>query len=64
MKKYINLQNRNSVEMGDILGDAMGITGSEDINEDEVLSSARFGIVEMEDVLGDTLDEMGYNDDD
>ena len=32
------------------------------LTEDEVLSSARFGITEMEDVLGDTLDEMDNND--
>ncbi len=53
---------RDFTELEDILGDAMDITGSENIDEDEVLSSARFGIAEVEDVLGDTLDEMGYND--
>ncbi len=53
---------RDFTELEDILGDAMDIMGRDDIDEDEVLSSARFGITDMEDMLGDTLDEMGYND--
>ena len=40
----------------------MDMMGRDDIDDDEVLASARFGITEMEDVLGDTLDEMGYGD--
>lgn len=55
---------RDFTELEDMLGDAMDIMGRDDIDEDEVLSSARFGITEMEDVLGGTLDEMGYNDND
>lgn len=44
------------------MGDAMDIFGCDDIDEDEVLGSRKFGITEMEDVLGDTLDEMDDND--
>lgn len=40
----------------------MDVMGCDDIDEDEVLSSSRFGRTEMEDVLGDTLDEMGYDE--
>lgn len=58
------LQNdeRDFMELEDMLGDAMDIMGCDNIDEDEVLGSARFGRTEMEDVLGDTLDEMGYDE--
>lgn len=55
---------RDFTELKDILGDAMDIAEREDIDEYEVLDSARFGTTEMEDVLDDALDEMGYNDND
>lgn len=64
MKKYINLQNRNSVKMENILGDAVSITERGDIDEDEVLNSVRFEIIEMEDVPGDTLNKMSHNNND
>lgn len=55
-------EEKDFTELEDILGDAMDVMGCDDIDEDKVLSSARFGITEMEDVLGDTLDEMDDND--
>lgn len=64
MKKYINLQNRNLVKMENILGDAVNITERGDIDEDEVLNSVRFEIIEMEDVPGDTLNKMSHNNND
>lgn len=64
MKKYINLQNRNSVKMENILGDAVSITERGDIDEDEVLNSVRFEIIEMEDVPGDTLNKMSHSNND
>ncbi len=62
MSRHISTQDSDFTALEDILGDAMDIFGCDDIDEDEVLSSARFGITEMEDVLGDTLDEMDNND--
>lgn len=53
---------KDYTDLEDALGDAMDIMGYDNIDEDEVLSSARFGRTEMEDVLGDTLDEMGYDE--
>lgn len=56
------VDDRDIMEIEDMLGDAMDMMGRDDIDDDEVLASARFGITEMENVLGDTLDEMGYED--
>ena len=56
------VDDRDIMEIEDMLGDAMDLMVRDDIDDDEVLASARFGITEMEDVLGDTLDEMGYGD--
>ena len=56
------VHDRDIIENDYMLGDAMDMMGRDDIDDDEVLASARFGITEMEDVLGDTLDEMGYGD--
>ena len=53
---------KDLMELEDMLGDAMDMMGCNDIDEDKVLGSARFGVTEMEDVLGDTLDEMGYGE--
>ena len=62
ISRYTDIQDFDFTEIEDVLGDAMDMFGCDNIDEDEVLSSARFGITEMEDVLGDTLDEMDDND--
>lgn len=50
--------------MENILGDAVSITERGDIDEDEVLNSVRFEIIEMEDVPGDTLNKMSHSNND
>ena len=62
MSRYTDIQDSDFTEIEDVLGDAMGMFGCDNIDEDEVLSSPRFGSTAMEDVLGDTVDEMDDND--
>lgn len=60
--KTSNEESKYYTDLEDLLGDVMDVMGCDDIDEDEVLSSSRFGRTEMEDVLGDTLDGMGYDE--